>query len=231
MPFAIPGPTNNTQREFNKLCQLGGGVKGGPARGRVLELLRSSGKRLNQMAHREATATIASYPDANPWHVCFAIGLVWGHLAQLTPAFVTASIRLMIDWNDADLKVAKAYPLERGPDPIEQSLRGGHMLFQKVLLPKELPNTLQGLAHAQDRWLGRILGPDRPPYIGSWNATSMFLAALFAQPELAATQFTPSPVLPPGGPICQGLKYLYQAGILTKPPSGSDLEGVMYFRH
>ncbi|WP_084570591.1 hypothetical protein [Methylosinus sp. PW1] len=234
MAFSIPNPTNNVQREFNKYCELGGGVRGGPARGRVQELLRSYGKRLNGLAHEETKKAFSENPGANPWHVCFAVGMVWGHFAQLTPEFIAASIRLMENWNDADLKVAKAYPLEKGTDPIEHSLRGAHVLFQKVVLPERLPDTLVGIARAQDRWLGRILGPDRPYFFGGWNSTAMFMVALFAQPELAKTHLSPPPVLPPGGPIFKGLQYLYQVGILARPPSGSELDnegaepGVIY---
>jgi len=32
MRALISGPTNSTQVEFNRLCQLGGGARGGPAR-------------------------------------------------------------------------------------------------------------------------------------------------------------------------------------------------------
>jgi hypothetical protein len=234
MSFSISNPTNNAQKEFNKLCALGGGVRGGPARTRVQEILRSYGTRLNQLAHEETRNAFTNHPDANPWHVCFAMGMVWGHFAQLTPAFISAAIRLMENWNDADLTVAKAYPLQKGADPIEHSLRGAHILFQKVVLPDRLPDSLTGIARAQDRWLGRILGPDRPYFFGGWNATAMFMVALFAQPGLAASHRSPPPVLPPCGPIYTGLQYLHRAGILARQPSGSELDddgaepGVIY---
>ena len=71
----FPKPINDTQREFLRLCELGGGPRGRPARGKVLELLHGSGKGLNMIAQREALDHAAAYLDANPWHVCFAIYL------------------------------------------------------------------------------------------------------------------------------------------------------------
>ncbi|CAA2137791.1 hypothetical protein [Methylobacterium bullatum] len=221
----FPKPINETQREFLRLCELGGGARGGPARGKVLEMLRASGKNLNMTAHAEAKAQVAAYPSANPWHLCFAIGLSWGHLARLDVDFTGTVAAVLADWNNADLNVAKSFHMERGPDPIEQSLRGAYNLFGRVTLPKALPTTLGLLDTAQQRWLSPILtGPDRPRYIGSWNATAMFMAALFAQPSLAATQTEPKPMLPPGGPIFKGLQMLHKAGIIKEAPHGSDLD-------
>jgi hypothetical protein len=119
--------------------------------------------------------------------------------------------------------------MERGPTPIAQSLAGAHNLFEKVVLPKALPNTLDGIARAEERWLSPVLNPKtRPPYIGAWNATAMFMVALFAQPGLAASHRKPPPALPPGGPIHAGLKYLHQAKILTAPPSSSELDDAAF---
>jgi hypothetical protein len=225
MRALISGPTNQTQIEFNKLCELGGGVRGGPARTRVCELLRSSGQDLNEWAYSETAEHMRTYADANPWHVCFAIGLSWGHLAKFELGFTGAVVSLLKSWNDDDLRLARTFGLERGPEPIEQSLRGAHMLFSRVTLPTTLPDTLERLSRAQDRWLTPILNPsERPRYIGSWNATAMFMTALFAQPALARTLIEPPPILPPGGPTFKGLQLLHQAGILSQAPAGSELD-------
>ncbi|AMB44177.1 hypothetical protein [Methylobacterium sp. AMS5] len=221
----FPRPVNETQREFLRLCEAGGGARGAAPRGKVLELLRASGKSLNLLAHREAQAHLAAYPSANPWHVCFAIGLSWGHLARLDVNFTGAVAGVLGHWNDGDLAAAKTFHMERGPTPIEQSLRGAHNLFGRVLLPDALPTTLDRLATAQQRWFAPILtGPDRPRYIGSWNATAMFMVALFAQPGLAASQVEPKPMLPPGGPIFRGLQMLHKAGVLRNGPASTELD-------
>lgn len=218
-------PINDTQREFAKLCQLGGGTKGGPARGKVLDLLEASGKRLNAMAYQAMHQQMQECADANPWHVCFAMGLSWGHLAKLDVNFTKAVVRTLENWNDDDLKDACSYYLERGPEPIRQSLVGGYALFDRVPLPPKLPTTLETLGAQQDRWFGPIsVKASRPKYIGSWNATAMFMAALFAQPDLAKTQQKPRPVLPPGGPLFTGLKMLADAHILLRQPDGSSLD-------
>jgi len=225
----ISNPSNSTQVEFNRLCELGGGVRGGPARTRVCELLRSSGQELNHFAYSETARHITAYADANPWHVCFAIGLSWGHLAKFEIEFTGVVVSLLRAWNDDDLRLARTYGLERGPEPIEQSLRGAHILFSRVTLPSTLPDTLERLSRAQERWLTPILNPsERPPYIGSWNATAMFMAALFAQPALARTLIEPRPILPPGGPTFRGLQLLHQAGILSRAPAGSELDDAAF---
>lgn len=229
MKAPISKPVNDTQRAFNELCEKGGGVKGGPARGKVLALLKELGQSLNKMATSEMTSHLAAFPAANPWHVCFAVGLSWGHLAQLDLAFTEAVCNVLSDWNTADLNTAKSFHLERGPTPIEQSLTGAHMLFGKVTLPKTLPDTLDKLGRAQERWLSPILNPkERPPYIGAWNATAMFMTALFGQPALAISQKSPPPMLPPGGPIFAGLKLLHNTGILSKSPAGSELDDASF---
>ncbi len=98
-----------------------------------------------------------------------------------------------------------------------------------MILPSQLPSTLKGLERAQERWLSPVLNPkDRPPYIGAWNATAMFMTALFAQPELAATHLSPPPVLPPGGPINTGLALLHKAGVVSRAPAGSDLDDAAF---
>lgn len=218
-------PINDTQKEFAKLCQLGGGTAGGPATGKVLDLLRASGKRLNKWAFEAMKEQMDEFPEANPWHVCFAMGLSWGHLAKLDLEFTRAVTGLLAEWNDADLRDARSYFMERGPDPIEQSLVGAHMLFGRVTLPDELPDTLDRLDMAQQRWLSPVLHPtDRPKYIGSWNSTAMFMAALFAQPKLAESQRSHKPLLPPGGPVFNGLKMLHSSKVLSSPPEGNELD-------
>lgn len=220
----IPHPVNETQRRFNRLCELGGGRAGGPARTKVQELLRESGKKLNVMAYDEITSSLAEYRSYNPWYVCFAVALAWGHLATLDLQFTGAAVRLLADWNDRDLRIARRYHNERGPEPIEQSLRGGYMLFRKVILPDRLPNSLRQYARAQERWLSAIQSPNRPPYIGAWNATAMFMVALFSDRVLAAQFTRREPMLPPGGPIYNALSILYRTHFLTRPPAGSDLD-------
>ena len=215
---------NGTQAGFNDLCVKGGGQGGGPLRGKVQELLSESGKSLNSFGIAEVQDALTRFAEFNPWHVCFAVGLAWGHLADLNPQFVGAAVRLLSDWNAADLTEARKHHYERGPDPIEQSLTGGYMLFERVKLPPALPDSLDRLRHFQERWWTPILSPNRPRYIGSWNATAMFMIALFAQPELAATMTEVKVLLPPGGPIYNGLKLLHEAKLLSRPPAGSDLD-------
>jgi hypothetical protein len=217
-------PINDIQREYNRLCELSGGRGGGPAEIRVKELLRATGRKLNKLAYEEMALYLNTFPDANPWHICFAMGIAWGHLAKLEEGFIEAAIGALVQLNDEDLKHAATFHLERGPDPIEQSLRGGYTLFQRVVLPTALPETLPLLARAQDRWLSPILSKDRPRYIGSWNATAMFMCVLFAQPALAAMHVQPRPVLPPGGPILAGLRLLHRTGVLPTPPDETELD-------
>lgn len=101
---------------------------------------------------------------------------------------------------------------------------GGHVLFGRVNLPSTLPDSLERYRRAQDRWLGSIIGPERPRYIGSWNATAMFMIALFSDGVLAAQLTTPVVMLPPGGPIFNALSILHAAHLLSRPPAGSDLD-------
>jgi hypothetical protein len=230
----LPKSVNGVQEEFLHLCKLGGGTNGGPARSKVQQILRTAGKKLNEFAYGEVADQMDEFSDRNPWHVCFAVGMSWGHLAKLELAFTAAAVNLMETWNDDDLKVARAFHYERGPEPIEHSLRGAHILFSRVVLPAELPNTFERLTRAQNRWLAPILSPDRPRYIGSWNATAMFMVALFAQPDLAKAYRDLSVMLPPGGPIFGALKILHQTHILSVGPDGSELDdqafepGVIY---
>lgn len=183
----FPKPINDIQKEFRALCENGGGQKGGPPRGKVQELLRHAGKSLNKLAYDEIAEHLSALPNHNPWHVCFAVGMSWGHLAKLDLTFTEAVVNLLEDWNAADLQTACSKHLERGPQPIHDSLSGAYQLFQSVKLPSDLPDDLKKIGRAQERWLSPIVSPSRPKYIGSWNATAMFMVALFAQPKLAET--------------------------------------------
>jgi hypothetical protein len=220
----FPKPINQVQKQFFELCELGGGTNGGPARSKIQLLLRSAGQSINTFAYREISAHLAALPNHNPWHVCFAVGMSWGHLAKLDMTFTEAAANLMTNWNSSDLKTACSYHMERGPDPIRDSLSGAYQLFQSVKLPDGLPNSLTSIGRAQERWLTPILSPNRPKYIGSWNATAMFMVALFAQPQLAATMTHRAFMLPPGGPIYNALRMLHLAHILATPPEGSELD-------
>ena len=224
MKGPISKPVNPVQKRFNEICEQGGGPGGGPTRGKVLDLLHSAGTQLNEDAYEVAENYLSEFADRNPWHVCFAISLPWGHLARLDDDFIDAASRLMADWNDDDLNTAKTFFLERGPDVIEDSLRAGNVMFGKVRLPDQLPDTLAKMKTCQDRWLGRVLSPDRPRYMGAWNATAIFMVALFAQPKLAATMDEPIVQLPPSGAVFNALTYLVKANHINIPPDGSPLD-------
>jgi hypothetical protein len=233
-PMLITKPLNGAQAKFNELCLLGGGRKGGPAHGPTQALLAQAGKSLNKLAYHETTENLNKFAEYNPWHVCFAVAMAWGHLAQMDPDFIESSVRLLADWNDHDLKIVRKYCTERGPDTVQKSLIGGHMMFRDVVLPKALPTTINKLRDAQQRWLGRIIGKNRPPYIGGWNGTAMFMVALFADRKMADEMREPDVLLPPSGAIFNGLTLLHRAGILPSPASGSSLDdedaepGVLY---
>ena len=220
----IPNPTNEIQVRFNELCEQGGGRKGGPVKREVQLLLRDGGRRLNVNGYRDAQQNLHEYSGYNPWHVCFALGLCWGHLARTDVHFVGAAVRLLQAWNSDDLKLARSFHMERGPKPIEDLLMGARSLFDRVTLPPQLPGTLKALSDLQNRWLSPILSANRPRYIGSWNATAMFTMALFAQPRLAATMTDPGPMLPPGGPVVFGLTLLHRSHLLSRKPEGNALD-------
>lgn len=222
--FGLPEPINEVQRRFWDLCEKGGGPSGGPSRTRVQKLLRTGGKLLNVIAHKEITDALAANSGADPWKVCFAVALCWGHLAQTKPGFVAAAVRCLENWNDIDLKEAMKYPLERGPGVIEASLRGGFVMFSKVRLPDALPTTIAGMRRAQDRWLGSVLTPERPAFIGSWNSCALFMVALFSNPVLAAELADTTIGLPPGGPIHAALATLHRTGVTSRAPAGNSLD-------
>jgi hypothetical protein len=215
---------NEIQRRFQQLCELGGGPRGGPARGRVQALLKEAGERLNRLAYQETQDALANNSGADPWHVCFAVGLGWGHLALLENDFVASAVTYLGDGDPLALDDASTFHNERGPEPLRASLASAKYLFDRTRLPNQLPSTLSGIKSAQDRWLGRVMGPDRPRYIGSWNATAMFMVAVFAQPLLAASMKSYDFILPPGGPIWVALSKLHRAHVLAGGPAGGDLD-------
>jgi hypothetical protein len=214
MTIPLPPPINDTQTSFAKLCA----VSGGPDPDKVQQLLRDHGKRLNKIAYKETALHFRENADANPWHVCFAIGMCWGNLAKNDPQFLKACVRCLGQWNDADLEQAKSFALHYGPDPIEQSLVGAYELFGKGKLPQTLPNSFKRLRIAQDQWLWLVLSSDVHAYIGKWNATAMFMVALLAQPKLAAAMTRPDVLLPDSGPILSALLMLYRVHFLPEPP-------------
>ena len=114
--------------------------------------------------------------------------------------------------------------MERGPDLIENTLRGGHMIFDKLTLPIALPDDLDGFRRVHERWLGRIVASDRPAYVGGWNATAMFMIALASRLDVAAQQKDRTPYLPLGGGVLSGLRRLYDAHLLSEPPSETGLD-------
>lgn len=219
---------NDTQRAFAELCAKGGGREGGPARTKVQALLRQSGQELNRRAEIDILSALATHPEASPWKVCFAMALVWGHLARFTDEYLDAAVRYLEFGQASALKTAASFFNERGPLPIEQSLIGGRLLFGRVILPQKLCATLTSMKQAQDRWLSPILSRERPPYIGSWNATAMFMVALFAQPALGDQLTEALVMLPPGGPIYAALLLLHQTGVLERKPEGSDLDDAAF---
>lgn len=220
----IARPVNDTQERFNELCDLGGGRGGGPVWTRLQQLLKESGRTLSIYMEDYVKQTLTELADYNPWHVCFAIGVSWGHLAKEDLVFTEAAARLLDIWNNDDLRIARRFHYERGPEPLVQSLWGGAILFRRVRLPEANPTDLKVLQQAQQRWLSPILSPDRPPYIGSWNSVAMFMAALFTSPQMWQRLVDQTVLLPPGGPIFNGLNILYKANILSGPPEGNSLD-------
>lgn len=223
MKALIPKPLNSAQTAFNALCEKGGGVRGGPARGKTLGMLREQGQHLNQGAYDEAAEYLAAFPEANPWHVSYALALAWGRFARLKLTYAEAVVNVLENWNDEDLATARTCYFEKGPIPIEESLRGGRHLFERTGMEGPLPSSLAGLKRSQDRWL-RYVVADRPGYIGGWNATAVFMVALFAQPELATTLIEPEVLLPIGGPILHGLQLMFEAGLTGRAPVGAEAE-------
>jgi hypothetical protein len=54
-------------------------------------LLAKAGKTLNEIVYTEMASQLATFPQYNPWHVCYAVAMGWGHLAQLEQAFTESA--------------------------------------------------------------------------------------------------------------------------------------------
>ena len=190
-------------------------------------MLHEGSQRLNSMAFDEITRHLSEFRDRNPWHVCYSVGLGWGHLARIDLDFTDAATQALATLDPGALKSASTFHHERGPKPILDSLSSGFQMFQMVRLPNEIPNDLAAIARAQQRWMVPLLSPSqpRPRYMGTWNATAMFMVASFSMPDVAMELREPGSVaLPPNGPIAAGLRILYKANVLNKGPDGGDLD-------
>ncbi len=222
----ISKPINSLQEDFNVLCDKGGGRGGGPARSPVQDLLHHGSKSLNATAYQETQEHLEQFSDRNPWHVCFAVGLSWGHLAKLDLDFTDAATLVLSDLDGAALADAKKFHLERGATPIEQSLISGYQMFQDVRLPSALPDSLTSYGRAQERWLSPLLSPtsEKRRYMGAWNATAMFMVGIFSNPKLGRQLLDQTVLLPPSGAIHRALAILHHAHILSAPPSGTELD-------
>ena len=113
--MTIRKPVNAVQLKFNELCAHGGGQRGGPPKSKVQELLHWGSVKLNGMATREAEEHLTVFADRNPWHVCFALGLCWGHLARLEFGFTERHLDFL------------SFPRLRGVACVVNRL-GGHLL-------------------------------------------------------------------------------------------------------
>jgi hypothetical protein len=217
----IKAPINNTQDQFNDLCLKGGGVKGGPARKKTLELLRASGCALDMTAYEQIADALRQNPEANPWHVCYAVAMCWGRLARLDPDFVQAAVASLETFDPAAVATACKFPFEKGPNAVRDSLHGGWIAFSKAGLAGPLPTDIPGLVRAQTKWL-RVVLSDKPRFVGAWNGTALFMVALFANPTLAESMVEPEVLLPIGGPITAGLNILHQAHLSVRPPEPKE---------
>lgn len=158
------------------------------------------------------------------------MGLSWGHLAKDGPTYMDAATCALANLNETDIATARKFHYERGERPVDQSLRGGFQMFQLVKLPNSLPDTLKAYDRAQQRWMSPIVSPSiaKLKYIGSWNATAMFMIGIFSQPNLWH-KFTLSIVsLPPNEPVYQAMRILYDCRILSQAPIGSSLDNNAY---
>lgn len=232
-PVGLP-LKNRVQHEFKSLCEKGGGIQGGPTRGGVQKLLQHYGSLLNKYAYEQSAFHISTFSNSNPWHICFSVGLAWGHLAQLHLDMTEAAVNFLESGNGTWLDHASKFHLERGPDAIRQPLASAFHVFSTIRLPSQVPDSLDGIKNAENRWLGKVLGPPRVPYIGSWNSTALFMVALFSRPHLAQSMLNPVVVLPPGGPVYTALNILQSVHIISEKPDGNDMDdggwepGVLY---
>lgn len=218
----IADPVNGLQEQYNELCKVG--RPAGPDRRRVQDLLLWGGTELNKLAFGETERFLQELPDRNPWYVCFAIGMAWGHLAQLESTFVRAAADVLTEWNGEDLTTAMDYSMDRGPEVIHNTFSGGRRVFEAVRPPADLPDELPRIAAYQHRWFVPISGSHRVPYIGPWNATAMFMACLFAKPRLAHSMTDTAVLLPPNGPVKRALELLYKARLLSKGPTSKEFD-------
>ena len=133
----FPKAVNATQAQFLSLCALGGGPKGGPARPKVQHLLRESGKKLNEFAYEQIGAQMVTLAGRNPWHICFAVGMSWGHLARLDVTFTEAAVNLIEDWNDAHTQDCAHIPLRAWayPDRTDAARRSRIVLQSDATTP------------------------------------------------------------------------------------------------
>lgn len=203
--------------------RMAGGQGGGPPRKKTLELLRASGRSLNRGAQEQIKSALDHLPSANPWHVCFAVGMSWGRLAQFDLAFVEAATSCLECYNEDDAADAAKFPMEKGGGAVKESLYGGWLAFDGLDLKGPLPVTLEGMVRAQAKWLRAVLNK-KPRFIGAWNGTALFMTALFSNPALARDLIRPDVLLPIGGPITAGLNILHRANLLGRPADERDEE-------
>jgi hypothetical protein len=213
----ISSPLNECQRQFNELCKKGGGRNGGPARTKVQQLLRDEGKLLNGHAYDEVASALDVAARYNPWYIFFALGLCWGEMARYSDRYLLAAVGAIESWNDQDRGEATKHYTQKGHDLLEGSLRSASVVFEQIgsaLIT--VPDSVQGYDKLQEKWFRR-LHLLTPPYVGPWNATALFMVALFAQPDLAKSMKTMRPILPSGGPISRALSLIHQVGVTNHP--------------
>ena len=216
---------NSIQRRYNELCDVGGGPGRGPHLRDVQSLIKAGSEKLNDLGQEEIGNALAAFPERDPWKICFAVGLCWGHLARYDLDFVDAATRCMDSLNDTDIRTAASFHLERGELPIRQSLQGAYAMFQKTRLPNALPDSVATFKQAQQRVLAIVLIPgQRPKYIGAWNATALFLTAVFNRRSLWTELRGIDILLPPNGPVSVALDALYKARLVSRSPYSSDLD-------
>jgi hypothetical protein len=168
---------------------------------------------LNSNAYSEVASALNTGDECNPWHVFFALGLCWGEMARYSDRYLLAAVGAISSWNDADRGEATKHCTQKGHELLEGSLRSASVVFDQIgTALSTIPETLEEHNKLQGRWFRR-LNALNPSYIGPWNATALFMVALFARPTLAKTMRTLGPILPSGGPISRALNLLYQVGV------------------